>query len=218
MNPLLMLLMFNPVATFTVSCAPGSQQCLFDATKSKDAVSYRWDWGNGHSEVHSVPTARNTFAPGVYCVRLTIKNLNGDSAYATKQLPIPLVAGTVLKACPRAKPVPPPVRVDTVLVFKTDTVRFVHTDTVTVYRTDTLRIYVPVPTQPDSVRSLVQPRPGEYLVYEGSRLLGRLMILDMSTGTWQAYQYILGQIDMRCLGFPTCTVFPDQASAMKALP
>ncbi|HEX7978986.1 MAG TPA: PKD domain-containing protein [Gemmatimonadaceae bacterium] len=79
-----------PVARFTWTCP--TLQCTLDATTSTDdkgIVSYKWDWGNGRSETHTTPTARNTWATaGVYTVTLTVTDGGGLSNSTSKQVAV----------------------------------------------------------------------------------------------------------------------------------
>ncbi|MEP6731645.1 MAG: S8 family serine peptidase [bacterium] len=80
-----------PVARFTITCP--TLHCNADGSASTDdvaIVSYKWDWGNGHNETHSGPTASNTWAtPGTYSVTLTVTDGGGLTGSLTKQVTIP---------------------------------------------------------------------------------------------------------------------------------
>jgi probable HAF family extracellular repeat protein len=83
-----------PTATFTYTCAGlNPRQCAFDASGSTDdngIVSYTWQWGNGRSETHAGPTARNTWAvSGTYNVTLTTKDAGGLTTSVTKSVVVP---------------------------------------------------------------------------------------------------------------------------------
>lgn len=237
MNPLVfaLALFFQPTASFTVGCVPDARQCSFDATKSIGAVAYTWDWGNGRSETHPTPTASNTWLPGLYCVKLTVRDASGLVSSTDKLMAFPWVANTVLFQCPRypavhdtvTLPAPPavhdtvtiPGRVDTVQVVRVDTIK-TKPDTIQLPgRVDTLYVVAPPPTQ-QTGRYIVQPTPGEYWVYDGTVLKGMLVAVDIMNNKWQAYQFILGQQQMPCLGTPAnqCNIYSSQDAARDALP
>lgn len=92
-----------PVANFTFTCTGlGVNQCSLDASSSSDdvgVVSYGWNWGNGRSEVKTVPTAKNTWsAPGTYTVTLTVT----DGGNLTNSIAKQVVVGTVSNQPPTA--------------------------------------------------------------------------------------------------------------------
>jgi len=72
--------------------------CTFDAsssTSSSPIVSYRWDWGNGRSETHAVPTATNHWAAGgFYNVTLTITDSQGQTGTSSYLLQVGVPVGT----------------------------------------------------------------------------------------------------------------------------
>jgi len=85
-----------PKAVWNAGCYYTQLMCTFDAsgsTSSFPIVSYRWDWGNGRSETHSIPTAKNTWATaGFYNVTLTVTDNQGqtDSYSYTLQVGVPV--------------------------------------------------------------------------------------------------------------------------------
>jgi PKD repeat protein len=84
-----------PVARYTITCP--TLQCTADASASTDdvgIVSYAWNWGNGRSEIKTVPTVKNTWATaGTYTVTLTVKDAGGRASSVAKQVVIPTPAG-----------------------------------------------------------------------------------------------------------------------------
>lgn len=89
-----------PVARFSVSCP--TTQCAFDASASTDdagIVRYDWNWGNGHTESHNAPTAKNTFSAGTYDVTLTVTDAVGAKGSLTR---------TIAVGAPPPPPPPPP--------------------------------------------------------------------------------------------------------------
>jgi PKD repeat protein len=80
-----------PVASFTATCP--ALQCTFDASGSTDdagIVKYTWNWGNGKSESHATPLAKNTFAAaGTYDVTLTVTDAGGLTGSITQAVPVP---------------------------------------------------------------------------------------------------------------------------------
>lgn len=151
-------LTYKPTAKFTVTCAPGGRSCTMNASGSDSSatgaiVKYDWSWGNGRSESHTTPTATNTWASGTWCVKLTVTDRSGLTSFATKQITVPYVAGAKFPACPKAPPVVPPVKPETVFVVKTDTLWRVRVDTlirvvrdtVIIVRVDTVKVQLPAP-------------------------------------------------------------------------
>lgn len=110
----------RPTSRFTVTCAVGSRQCTLNGKSSLAATSYRWDFGTGQPQ-ELRDSVTNTFPVGTWCVRLVVKDAGGDSSYATKLITLPFVSGTKFGACP-ASPATPPVRVDTVMITRHDTI------------------------------------------------------------------------------------------------
>ncbi len=82
----------HPVAQFTATATPGSQQVTFNATGSTAGVgsiaNYHWNWGdgNGEDEGGDAPVVTHTYAqPGVYTVTLTVTNSSFQSAKSAPQ-------------------------------------------------------------------------------------------------------------------------------------
>jgi len=80
-----------PVPQFTFTC-PGLQ-CTLDASSSTSAngiATYKWVWGDGRSESHTVPTVKNTWAaPGTYTVTLTVTDNKGLTGVISKSVTVP---------------------------------------------------------------------------------------------------------------------------------
>ncbi|MEO5816816.1 MAG: PKD domain-containing protein [Gemmatimonadaceae bacterium] len=79
-----------PVARFTFTCP--TLQCALDGSTSTDdvgVVRYTWNWGDGRSESHSGPTARNTWPAGSYNVTLTVTDGGGLTNSVTKAVQVP---------------------------------------------------------------------------------------------------------------------------------
>jgi PKD repeat protein len=225
-------------AMFSATCgAPlPANQCEFNATGSTTStptaaiVRYKWDWGDGRTELKTVPITRNTWQKaGTYKVVLTVTDAGGRTSVKTQYvavgatapgvvhdtvwLPSPPIHDTISVQLPA-----PPAVHDTTIITK-----IVHdTVTITKVRVDTVYIVTgPVtPPPPTPGRTVTQPTPGEWLVWQNGTLIGRLVALDISAGTWQAYQYIAGQMTMPCLGLASgaCTIYPSQDAARDALP
>jgi PKD repeat protein len=82
----------TPSFVFTPALPSENQPVLFDASESKGAVSYAWDFGNGRTGSGRVAT--NTYNdPGTYFVTLTIADEFGRSASATKTVTVGPAAG-----------------------------------------------------------------------------------------------------------------------------
>ncbi|MEO8336395.1 MAG: PKD domain-containing protein [bacterium] len=82
-----------PVARFTFACP--TRQCTLDGTTSTDdvgVVRYAWNWGDGRSESHSYPTAKNTWIAGTYNVTLTVTDGGGLTNSITKSVQVPTSA------------------------------------------------------------------------------------------------------------------------------
>ncbi|HEV7991674.1 MAG TPA: PKD domain-containing protein [Gemmatimonadaceae bacterium] len=84
-----------PLASISYRCTAQARphQCSFDGSFSSDdagIVAYTWDWGNGRSETHAGPTARNTWASaGTYAVTLTVKDGGGLTNSQTVNVQVP---------------------------------------------------------------------------------------------------------------------------------
>jgi PKD repeat protein len=82
-----------PAARFTFTCP--TLQCTLDGSTSTDDVGivrYAWNWGDGRSESHSSPTAKNTWASGTYQVTLTVTDGAGLTNSVTKSVQVPTPA------------------------------------------------------------------------------------------------------------------------------
>jgi len=81
------------IRTITCGCHALPHQCSFDASDSRSTtaiVSYKWDWGNGRSETHTGPTARNTWASaGTYLVTLTVTDAAGLTDSVQQSVDVP---------------------------------------------------------------------------------------------------------------------------------
>lgn len=237
MNTLLLWLALS--ASFSANCP--TTRCTFDASASgPGVVKYVWDYGivGKAPESHVGATANQIFPkPGQYSILLTVTDGSGASASIRQLVTVPnvrvdtlrvgaIVHDTVTIRLPGVvvhdtivKTLPGPVIHDTVKVSVPgpvvhDTIK--TTITITVH--DTVRVYVPATTPPPTGgRTITQPSPGTWLVWQGATFIGQLVIYDLSLDTWMAYQATPGQMSMPCLGFPTCTIFPNQAAAAAAL-
>jgi hypothetical protein len=83
-----------PVAAFTVNCNTGVlHQCALDASSSTDDVgiiSYTWSWGDGRTETHALPTAKNTWpSAGTFNVTLKVTDGGGLTSSITKAVAVP---------------------------------------------------------------------------------------------------------------------------------
>jgi PKD repeat protein len=76
----------QPVAKFTFNSA-NSPTITFDASASTgDGLSYAWDFGDGGSD-GGVSTSHE-FAPGIYQVKLTVTDADGDTAVKIKSVTV----------------------------------------------------------------------------------------------------------------------------------
>ena len=80
-----------PVARFAFTCT--GFVCMFDGSASTDdigVVSYAWTWGDGRSETHAGPTAKNGFlSANTFAVTLTVKDGSGQTNSVTKSVTVP---------------------------------------------------------------------------------------------------------------------------------
>lgn len=82
----------HPLARFTATVTPGSQQVLFNTTGSIAGVgsiaNYHWNWGDGNSEDEGPDgiVLTHTYAqPGVYTVTLAVTNSSYQSTRSSPQ-------------------------------------------------------------------------------------------------------------------------------------
>lgn len=192
-----------PRVDFVYQCRPApSQTCTF-ASVGDPALAYSWSWGDGRKETHARSWATNTWLTrGTYTVTLVATDAAGASGSAQQQVTVPFVGGGIVHDTVQLPPIQLPAIHDTVV------------------KHDTVYSAPPVQVPQGPGRVVVEPTPGEYLVYQAGVLLGRLVSVGGGS-QWQAYQFIVGQMNMPCLGLsPTtlCNVYSSQDAARDALP